>query len=35
MARAAGISTTTIDKLWAANDLKLHLARTFVGGLKP
>lgn len=29
MARAAGISATTVHKLWAANDLKPHLTRTF------
>jgi hypothetical protein len=29
MARAAGISSTTIHKLWAANDLKPHLTGTF------
>lgn len=29
MARAAGISATTAHKLWAANDLKPHLTRTF------
>lgn len=29
MARAAGISSTTVHKLWAANDLKPHLTRTF------
>ncbi|KPC35172.1 ISPsy25 [Pseudomonas savastanoi pv. glycinea] len=29
MAKAAGISSTTVHKLWAANDLKPHLTRTF------
>lgn len=29
MARAAGISATTVHKLWSANDLKPHLTRTF------
>ena len=29
MARAAGISATSVHKLWAANDLKPHLTRTF------
>lgn len=29
MARAAGISATSVHKLWAANDLKPHLPRTF------
>ncbi|WP_420902694.1 IS630 family transposase [Pseudomonas proteolytica] len=29
MARAAGISATRVHKLWAANDLKSHLTRTF------
>jgi transposase len=29
MVRAAGISATTVHKLWAANDLKPHLTRTF------
>jgi hypothetical protein len=29
VARAAGISATTVHKLWAANDLKPHLTRTF------
>ncbi|AQL39544.1 IS630-like element ISPsy25 family transposase [Pseudomonas syringae] len=29
MARAAGTSSTTVHKLWAANDLKPHLTRTF------
>ncbi|AZE48352.1 Transposase [Pseudomonas chlororaphis] len=29
MARAAGISATSVYKLWAANDLKPHLTRTF------
>lgn len=29
MARAAGISASTVHKLWAANDLKPHLTRTF------
>ncbi|GID05376.1 hypothetical protein TMM008_25780 [Pseudomonas sp. 008] len=29
MARAAGISATTVHKLWAANDMKPHLTRTF------
>jgi len=28
MARAAGISATSVHKLWAANDLKPHLTRT-------
>lgn len=28
MARAAGISATTVHKLWATNDLKPHLTRT-------
>ena len=29
MARAAGISATSVHKIWAANDLKPHLTRTF------
>ena len=29
MARAVGVSSTTVQKLWAANDLKPHLTRTF------
>ncbi len=29
MARVAGISVTSAHRLWAANDLKLHLTRTF------
>jgi len=29
MSCAAGISATTVHKLWAANDLKPHLTRTF------
>ena len=29
MARAAGISATSVHKLWTANDLKPHLTRTF------
>ncbi|NCE88410.1 IS630 family transposase [Pseudomonas sp. Q1] len=29
MARATGISATSVHKLWAANDLKPHLTRTF------
>lgn len=29
MARAAGISTASVQRLWAANDIKPHLARTF------
>jgi len=29
MARMAGISATSVHKLWAANDLKPHLTRTF------
>ncbi len=29
MARAGGVSSTTVHKLWAANDLKPHLTRTF------
>lgn len=29
MARAAGISATSVDKIWAANDLEPHLTRTF------
>ena len=29
MAKAAGISSSTVHKLWAANDLKPHLTRTF------
>ena len=29
MARAAGLSKSTVQKLWANNDLKPHLSRTF------
>lgn len=29
MARAAGISTASVQRLWAANDIKPHLTRTF------
>lgn len=29
MARAAGVSATSEHKLWASNDLKPHLTRTF------
>ena len=29
MARAAGISQASVQRLWAANDIKPHLARTF------
>ncbi|VVQ38477.1 IS630 family transposase ISPsy25 [Pseudomonas fluorescens] len=29
MARAAGISSTPVHELWAVNDLKPHLTRTF------
>src|SRR6266853_100848 len=29
MARAAGISTASVQRLWAANDIKPHLSRTF------
>lgn len=29
MARVAGISATSVHRLWAANDLKPHLTRTF------
>jgi hypothetical protein len=29
MARAAGISATTVHKLWSANELRPHLTRTF------
>ena len=29
MARAAGISATSMHKIWAANDLKPHLTRSF------
>ena len=29
MARVAGISSTSVHRLWAANDLKPHLTRTF------
>jgi len=29
MARAGGISATSMHKLWAANDLKPHLTRIF------
>jgi len=29
MARTAGISTASVQRLWAANDIKPHLTRTF------
>jgi len=29
MARAAGISASSVQRLWAANDIKPHLSRTF------
>jgi transposase len=29
MAKAAGISTASVQRLWAANDIKPHLTRTF------
>ena len=29
MARAAGISAASVQRLWAANDIKPHLSRTF------
>jgi transposase len=29
MARAAGVSSASVQRLWAANDIKPHLARTF------
>ena len=29
MVRVAGISATSVHRLWAANDLKPHLTRTF------
>ena len=29
MARATGISTASVQRLWAANDIKPHLSRTF------
>jgi transposase len=29
MARAAGVSKATVQRLWAANDIKPHLTRTF------
>jgi hypothetical protein len=29
MARAVGVSSTTVHKLWVANDLKPHLTCTF------
>jgi transposase len=29
MAQAAGISTASVQRLWAANDIKPHLTRTF------
>jgi len=29
MARAAGISQASVQRLWAANDIKPHLSRTF------
>jgi len=31
MARAAGISKASVQRLWAANDIKPHLTRTFEG----
>jgi hypothetical protein len=29
MARAAGISPASVQRLWAASDIKPHLSRTF------
>ena len=29
MVRAAGISTASVQRLWAANDIKPHLTRNF------
>jgi hypothetical protein len=29
MARAVGISAASVQRLWAANDIKPHLSRTF------
>jgi hypothetical protein len=29
MARMAGVSKATVQRLWAANDIKPHLTRTF------
>ena len=29
MARQAGVSKATVQRLWAANDIKPHLSRTF------
>jgi len=29
MARAAGLSAASVQRLWAANDIKRHLSRTF------
>jgi hypothetical protein len=29
MARAVGVSAASVQRLWAANDIKPHLSRTF------
>jgi hypothetical protein len=29
MARAAGVSTASVQRLWAVSDIKPHLSRTF------